>query len=73
MADKEVCLLCGNIPDEGMHITGQKFIKGDLIPYQLCRSCSLPSSSSKEDRTTSRNKVWKKVEDKLLKIKKQKK
>lgn len=69
---KEVCLLCGNSPSEGMHITGQKMIKSELMPYQLCKSCCLPPATSSIDGTLFRKRVWVKVEEKLKKIKKTK-
>jgi hypothetical protein len=61
------CLLCGGFPEEGMHIMGQKKIKGAFVSYQLCRDCCLSSSGLSEDGVPSRRKVWEKVETTLLK------
>lgn len=70
MTVKKSCLLCGKSPEEGMHISGKKLIKGELMPYQLCRACCLPSDGPTEDGMPSRRKVWEKVESQLIKLKK---
>lgn len=73
MAKNNCCLLCGKSPEDGMHIVGKKLIKGELMPYQLCRDCCLTSESSSDDIASSRKKVWDKLESCLLKIKKKSK
>jgi len=73
MATNNSCLLCGNIPDEGMHITGKKVIKGDLMDYQLCKNCCLSKDEINDIGMPSRKKVQEKVEVKLLSLIKGKK
>ena len=60
------CLLCEMEPEDGFHLTGQKFINGTSMPYQLCKKCCLEVDSKSLDAPMSRKKVWEKVEKALL-------
>lgn len=63
----DACLLCGGSPEEGMHLVGTKFLKNKPYKYQLCRTCcSKDDDSSAYGGSPSRNKVWDRVEKKLL-------
>lgn len=67
MTTNNGCLLCKKVPEQGMHIVGQRKIKGEFVPYQLCRDCCLSSCGLSEDGVPSRKKVWEQVETILLK------
>ena len=62
--NNKCCLLCGREPEAGMHVTGQKKIKGKSLFYQLCKECCTVDNTN-SDGQTSRKKMWSKVEKKL--------
>ena len=35
------CIVCDEIPEDGIHVSGIKFIKGTEEPYNLCKPCCL--------------------------------
>ena len=35
------CIVCEEIPEEGIHVSGIKFFKGKEEPYNLCKPCCL--------------------------------
>ena len=67
MANKsnQGCILCGDNPQEGMHLSGQRFIKGRAFTYMLCKSCCLHNHEY-NDSGVNRNKLWGMVDKKLL-------
>ena len=60
------CIVCGDSPDEGLHVSGVKFIKGKQEPYDICRSCCLGGGKvSFNDQVEYRKKLWDTVEKKI--------
>lgn len=39
--EKLICIICNVSPDEGIHVSGIKFIKGTKEPYNICKPCCL--------------------------------
>ena len=71
--DNDVCVLCGSSPEEGMHMSGTKFIKGEAMTYQLCYECCMTKDEDYNEGVPSRKKLWNQVEKKLLELKRQSK
>jgi hypothetical protein len=66
-AEVNSCILCDEIPEEGMHITGIKYIKGKEEPYGICKKCCYNRGKFDFNTTTEfRKKLWERVEEKLL-------
>ena len=65
------CTVCGKSPDEGIHVSGIKFIKGKEEPYNICKMCCLGTGNiSYSDQGEYRKKLWDKVEKKIRERKK---
>jgi len=65
------CIVCDDSPDEGMHMSGIKFIKGKEEPYNICKACCLGGGNiSHNDQVEYRKKLWDKIEKKIRERKK---
>lgn len=64
---KLICIICNVSPDEGIHVSGIKFIKGTKEPYNICKSCCLGERNmSFEAQSEYRKQVIEKIEKKIL-------
>ncbi len=60
------CIVCDEIPEEGIHVSGVKFIKGQKEPYNICKSCCLGRGKiSFNDQLEYRKHLWEQVEKKI--------
>ena len=63
---KQGCILCGENPSEGMHLSGQKLLEGKRYTYMLCKKCCLHNQEYGEGGV-NRKKLWSLVEKKICK------
>jgi hypothetical protein len=60
------CIVCGELPDDGIHVSGIKFIKGQEEPYNLCKPCCLGRGKvAYSDQVDYKKKLLETVEKKI--------